>query len=379
MSVPRERHRANVPFVVLGPGLGPALGPGSDQAVDASGEWDPAASSSLRSSPTTAVVEISCRPSPSTTHGPNPPPAGTAPRHLARAHRPRRGRFVLGAVVLWLIFSASAIALVLNPSPAPETTAAGPILIVGDSLVVQATNALRSWNVPSVPIIADGGSGSAPCDWDNGYTDPYTGRSLEVLQPGADDQTRCRGLRVHGQSRPGVVRRGVRRRVGEVHLVRPSRELPARALSHMARDASAHGARVYFSASPPRNPITPAGAYTGADKTLEYGFNGVPALQRSVRVARRFCARSRPHWTFDPYAAQYVSTSGLTWQLTEKCLPWDASLCLNGNVPVRAGGLDAIHLDDEGAGEALYAIGLMRMPLEQMKGFTPPSSFSVGT
>ncbi len=285
---------------------------------------------------------------------------------------------MLGAVVLWLIFSASAIALVLNPSPAPQTTAVGPILIVGDSLVVQATNALRSWNVPSVPIIADGGSGSAPCDWDNGYTDPYTGRHLkfsnlvQTIKPAAVvfAFTGNPGLE---SSAAGCVDASGRYTLSDLLASYQ------RALTHMARDASAHGARVYFSASPPRNPTTPAGAYTGADNTLEYGFNGVPALN-GLYEALSGSARGRDlNWTFDPYAAQYVSTSGLTWQLTEKCLPWDASLCLNGNVQVRAGGLDAIHLDDEGAGEALYAIGLMQMPLEQMKGFTPPSSFSVGT
>jgi hypothetical protein len=67
----------------------------------------------------------------------------------------------------------------------------------------------------------------------------------------------------------------------------------------------------------------------------------------------------------------------LTWQLRERCLPWEVGACSRGTVQVRAGGFDAIHLDTKGAGAILYAIGLVPMPLEQMRGWTPPSPFVI--
>ena len=86
--------------------------------------------------------------------------------------RRRRVRRTMGAVALCLLLGVCLASLVLAPSSASETIREGPILVVGDSLVIQATAALRSWNLPSVPIVADGGLGSAPCDWEKGYTTP---------------------------------------------------------------------------------------------------------------------------------------------------------------------------------------------------------------
>ena len=299
------------------------------------------------------------------------------PAPFAPGTRPRKVGLVLGGTMLCLIFSASVVALVLNPAPAPQFTPKGPILVVGDSLVMQTTNALRSWAIPSVRIVADGGSGSAPCDWEKGYTDPYTGRYekfsqlLQTIRPAAVV------LAFTGNPGLGSIARGCVN--ASVHYTLSALLASyKRALTQMADEASAHGARVYFSASPPRNPATPAGAYTDGAKDPEYGFNGVPALNALYEALANSGRGQELHWTFDPYAAQYVSTSSLTWQLTERCLPWDGSMCLNGSVQVRAGGFDAIHLDADGAGEALYAIGLVKMPLEQMTGFSTPSPVASG-
>jgi hypothetical protein len=299
---------------------------------------------------------------------------------VALTPRAKKGRFVVGVVVLCLIFSTSAFFLVLAPNSVPESNREGPILVVGDSLVLQATNALRSWNLPSVPIIADGGLGSAPCDWENGYTDPLTSHYLKFsdvfqkTQPAAVvfAFTGNPGLESHAT---GCVNSSGRYSLSTL-LANYKR-----ALTEMARYASDHDAQVYISATPPRNPLTPAGAYTGSGGKQEYGFNGVQALNRLYESITRSALGRELHWAYDPYPAQYVSTAAMTWQLSERCLPWDGGTCTKGSVQVRAGGFDAIHLDTRGAGAILYAMGLVKMPLEQMRGWSPPSplAFTLGT
>jgi hypothetical protein len=108
--------------------------------------------------------------------------SGDNPARFARVRRVGRGRVVVGVVVPCLILGAWVASLVLAPSSASQTNREGAILVVGDSLVLQATKALRSWNLPSVPIIADGGLGSAPCDWEKGYTDPLTGHYVKFSE-----------------------------------------------------------------------------------------------------------------------------------------------------------------------------------------------------
>lgn len=281
----------------------------------------------------------------------------------------------MGAVVLCLVLGTSALFLILAPNSLPESGREGPILVVGDSLVSQATNALRSWNLPLVPIIADGGLGSAPCDWENGFTDPLTGRYMkfshlfQMIQPAA--------VVLAFTGNPGLGSRSAGC-VGSSGKYPLSALLTSykRALTQMARYASDHDAQVYISASPPRNPATPAGTYTGSGRKPEYGFNGVPALNGLYQTMTRSTLGRELRWTYDPYAAQYVSTSSLTWHLTERCMPWDVAKCTKGTVQVRAGGFDAVHLDAKGAGAILYAIGLVKMPLEQMRGWSPPPPLS---
>ena len=191
------------------------------------------------------TLDLTRREAPSRRSGSWPP---------AHASGPRRGRWVLGAALLGLVLSVSAILLVLTPGSAPAPGREGPILVVGDSLVVQATNALRAWNLPAVPIIVDGGVGSAPCDWANGYTDPVSGRYREILPPRPDDPPRGRGVRA-SPAIPGLEWQSA----GCVNGT-GSYTLPALlanytcALTQMAREASAHGARVYFWRARPGTP-----------------------------------------------------------------------------------------------------------------------------
>ena len=103
----------------------------------------------------------------------------------------------------------------------------------------------------------------------------------------------------------------------------------------------------------------------------------MPALNRLYQAMAQSPLGETLHWTYDPYPAQYVSSSTLAWHLKERCLPWDATECATGTVQVRAGDLDAIHLDTKGAGAILYAIGLVQMPLAHMKGWSPTQPLSI--
>jgi hypothetical protein len=288
----------------------------------------------------------------------------------------RKGRIFLGITALCLILTAWMGSFVLGPTSVSGMNRDGPILVVGDSLVVQATKALQSWNLPSVRIIAEGGLGSAPCDWEKGYTDPFSGRYLKFSH-------------VFQKSRPAAVVFAFTGNPGlEPHstgCVNSSRRYSLstllasykRALTKMAVYAGDHGAQVYLSATPPRNPATPPGLYKGSGGLLQYGFNGVPALNRLYQQMAQSELGEKLHWTYDPYPAEYISTSALRWRLNERCMPWDAGECVGGAVQVRAGGLDAIHLDTKGAGAILYAIGLTQLPLEQMRGWGSRSTLAV--
>jgi len=298
------------------------------------------------------------------------------PPLFARVRRRRMGPFVAAVVVLCLVLGAWVASLVLAPGSASQSDREGPILVVGDSLVLQATDALRSWNLPSVPIIADGGLGSAPCDWEKGYTDPVSGHYLkfsEVFQ-----KARPAAVVFAFTGNPGL-------ESGSTGCVNSSGRYSLsallgnykRTLTQMALYASDHDAQVYISASPPRNPATPAGVYTSSGGKMEYGFNGVPALNRLYKNVTHSQLGQEFHWTYDPFPAEYVSTSSLTWRLTERCLPWDVGACTRGAVQIRAGGFDAIHLDTKGVGAILYAIGLVKMPLDQMKGWSPPLPLTI--
>jgi hypothetical protein len=304
---------------------------------------------------------------------PEPSSRGDRPAHQGLPAT-GRGRIVVVVLALCLTFSAWAASLVLAPTATSKSNHRGPILVIGDSLVMQATNALESWNLPSIPIVAHGGLGSAPCDWENGYTDPLSGHYLkfsEVFQ-----KVRPAAVVFAFTGNPGLQAKGCVDSGGRY----PLSVLLAtyqRSLAEMALYASDHGAQVYISATPPRNPATPPGAYRGSGGTMEYGFNGVPGLNRLYEAMAHSELGQKLHWNYDPYPAEYVSTSALTWRLNQRCLPWDSGECAKGNVQVRAGGLNAIHLDAKGAGAVLYALGLVKMPLDQMKGWSPQPPFTV--
>jgi hypothetical protein len=44
--------------------------------------------------------------------------------------------------------------------------------------------------------------------------------------------------------------------------------------------------------------------------------------------------------------------------LTLPCETWDVKLCTNGQIPVRVGGTDAVHLGEEGCGAIRFALAI---------------------
>ena len=53
-----------------------------------------------------------------------------------------------------------------------------------------------------------------------------------------------------------------------------------------------------------------------------------------------------------------MSSASLSWMLTLPCEAWDAKLCADGQVLIRTGGTDAVHLDEHGCGAIRFALGL---------------------
>ena len=126
-----------------------------------------------------------------------------------------------------------------------------------------------------------------------------------------------------------------------------------------------------LAASPPRNPLTPPGAYRGAHGERMYGFNGVPQLNQLFAAIAGSREGVMDGWRYDDAAAVAVSDTALGWHLTEPCAAWDlpsGNCAPGGQVQVRAGGYDSVHLDSRGAGAARYGMAVVRRPLSD-QGF----------
>ncbi len=212
--------------------------------------------------------------------------------------------------------------------------------------------------------------GSAPCDWDNGFSVPYGqvfpnfSTILSEVHPTV--------VAFVFTGNPGLS--GTE--AGCVDAIKPydlsdllaSYERP---LVDMATRAARSGAAVYFEGPPPRNPAVPVGY--DAQHQANQGFQGSPAI---VSFYKNLAATGRSHrWHYDDRAAISVSTDNLTWVLSLRCETWDAKHCRDGQVRVRTGGDDAMHLDKEGCGAIRFALGLEEGAL----GSKPPEAASVAT
>jgi hypothetical protein len=110
---------------------------------------------------------------------------------------------------------------------------------------------------------------------------------------------------------------------------------------------------VYFEAPPPRNPAVPVGY--DPQKQENRGFQGSPAI---ASFYKGLATKDSGRWHYDDKAAAAVSSASLSWMLTLPCEAWDTMRCIDGQIEVRVGGTDAVHLDREGCGAIRFALGL---------------------
>ena len=210
-------------------------------------------------------------------------------------------------------------------------------------------------------------AGTAPCDWNHGFTDPTDNEYQSFAKILANVHPTLVAFVFTGN--PGLSGPSA----GCVDANKPYDldQLLASyepALVEMADKATREGATVYFEASPPRNPAVPVGY--DSQKQENRGFNGSPGIASFYEA---LAAKDSRHWRYDDKAAVAVSSVSLSWALTLPCKPWDAKLCRNGQVQIRVGGSDAVHLDDQGCGAVRFALGLEEGALAT----TPPDPTSV--
>jgi len=276
-----------------------------------------------------------------------------------------RGRPPLPAIltvgVLAILLPACSASQAAQPHP-------GSLLVVGDSVATQAAQALTHLAPGGTAISVDSVMpGTAPCDWNHGFTDPTDGEfhkfatDLEKVHPAI--------VAFVFTGNPGLSGPAA----GCVDANNPydlSQLLASYegSLVEMGDKAASAGATVYFEAPPPRNPAVPEGY--DSQKQENRGFHGNPAI---ASFYKSLAAQNSGHWRYDDKAAIAVSTASLDWMLTLPCEAWDAKLCTDGQVQVRVGGTDAIHLDEQGCGAIRFALGLE----EGVLGTAPPDATSV--
>jgi len=270
---------------------------------------------------------------------------------------------ICAAIVAGLVSSCSSGGVAQSGSPRNVS-----LLIVGDSVAAQAAEALVHLAPAGATVSVDAVQpGTAPCDWNHGFTDPTDG----VYQ--------SFGVALH-RVHPAIVAFVFTGNPGfsgppagcvDANTPYDLAQLLASyqsAITDMGNRAIRDGATVYLEAPPPRNPAVPTGY--NAYEQANLGFQGSPAIgdfyQSLVAI------KDSPHWQFDDNAATAVSTPDLTWTLTLPCQPWDAKLCRVGQVQVRIGGTDAVHLDEAGCGAIRFALGLEDRPLHATGSSTPP-------
>jgi hypothetical protein len=275
---------------------------------------------------------------------------------------------VLTIVVVAILFSSC------SESPGPRPIS---LLVVGDSVAAQSAEALIHLAPAGTTVRVDAVQpGTAPCDWDHGFTDPTDDKFesfTSILR-----QVRPEVLAFVFTGNPGLSGPAS----GCVDANKPytlsellaSYEPP---LVDMANRATRSGATVYFEAPPPRNPSVPVG-YNQQDQA-NLGFQGSSAMA-SFYENLVASGKSR-RWEYDDNAAVAVSTASLAWKLTLPCEAWDGKLCLDGQVRVREGGIDAVHLDTPGCGAIRFALGLEERALHTTvkAEASPPDVTSVTT
>jgi hypothetical protein len=225
--------------------------------------------------------------------------------------------------------------------------------VVGDSVAAQSAEALIHLAPEGTTVSVDAvQAGTAPCDWNHGFTDPtdkQQQRFAKILYKVHPEVVAFVFTGNPGLSGPAA---------GCVDADRPYdlAQLLASyepALVEMADKATSAGATVFFEAPPPRNPAVPVGYDTQREENR--GFNGSPGI---ASFYESLATKDSRHWRYDDKAAVAVSSASLSWTLTLPCEAWDTKLCMDGQVQIRIGGTDAVHLDEQGCGAVRFALGL---------------------
>jgi hypothetical protein len=216
--------------------------------------------------------------------------------------------------------------------------------------------------------------GTAPCDWEHGFTDPTDGdfqKFANILHDVRPHVVAFVFTGNPGLSGPSAGCVDADSPYGLSQLLASYRP----ALLDMGNQAVRLGATVYLEAPPPRNPAVPVG-YNSEDQAHQ-GFQGSPAMDSFYQ---HLAAAQNPlRWRYDDNAAAAVSTAGLAWRLTLPCEAWDSKSCLDGQVQVRVGDHDAVHLDESGCGAVRFALGLEARALNTAgrSKAVPPDATSV--
>ncbi len=225
--------------------------------------------------------------------------------------------------------------------------------MVGDSVAAQSDKALVHLAPVGTTVSVDAiQAGTAPCDWNHGFTDPTDSEFQSFAK--ILDEVHPAVVALVFTGNPGLSGPAA----GCVDANKPYdlAQLLASyepALVEMADKATSAGATVYFEAPPPRNPAVPVGY--DPQKQENRGFNGSPGI---ASFYESLATKDARHWRYDDKAAVAVSSASLSWKLTLQCEAWDVKLCVDGQVHIRIGGTDAVHLDKPGCGAVRFALGL---------------------
>jgi hypothetical protein len=240
------------------------------------------------------------------------------------------------------------------------------VLVLGDSIITQSTDAFLAFAPPGAAVSVAEGSGSAPCDWVHGYQDPF--EQIHKSYRNTLAKVKPRYVVIMFSGNPGLSgpKAGCTDASGPYsasQLISSYRP----ALVAMAEQASAVHADVYFERPPPRNPTVPVG-YDSQTET-DWGYQGLPVMALMLRSIAE-SAPAGDHWIYVEGGAAAVSRSSFTYEASVPCsFLFQRTHCVNDLVPARAGDHDAVHLDQDGCGAALFAVGAEQdLPFGRLTG-----------
>lgn len=246
----------------------------------------------------------------------------------------------------------------LGPSRGPT------VLVVGDSLLVGAHDAVVELGSGPVRVVDLAGIGASPCDLLPGYRQPETPDGRMLSYQASLDSERPAAVVLAFTGNPGLTRHACVTDPAGPYTLGQLLGAYRDALSTMGRAARRIGARVYLSAVPARNPSAPEGWVRSA----QHGYNGDPAFNAMLAALA-----ATEGWRYDADAALALSDANRGWSLYLPCWPAESG-CRNGRIQVRGGGTDPIHCDPPGsngpgspsAGSLRYAWGLLYRPLRDL-------------